>query len=244
MHQQFRIKPGTFEKVRKKRLRILLPVMLLAAIAGIAISYTTSKRLPGQVNSLPIVIVCLIVAFSFAIFRLLNRMRIMYDSYLLTVTENTITRELAGSPPMTIHFFEIREISKSPQGYIIIRGREPTSIIFIPPGLERFEELEAMLRRTEPFQSHQQLSFFQRNPLILPIATMALMSIVFISFNKWLVGICGALLLIVLAVAFFSIQNYKYVNPRARRISWWYLLLALVVIFNMATKIFGFPGFF
>ena len=73
---------------------------------------------------------------------------------------------------------------------------------------------------------------------------MALMSIVFISFNKWLVGICGALLLIVLAVAFFSIQNYKYVNPRARRISWWYLLLALVVIFNMATKIFGFPGFF
>ncbi len=240
MLQQFRIRPGTFEIVRKKRLRSILPIMFLAAAAGIAISYTTTKNLPGQVNTLPFVIVFLVVAFSFTIYRGLNRLRAMYESYLLTVDANTITREQFGLPPMTIHFFEIREISKSPQGYIIVRGREPSSVIYIPPELENFDTLETLLRQTEPFLPPQQLTFLQRNPLILPIATMVLMSVVFISFNKWLVGICGTLLLLVMAYSFYGIQNHKYINRRIKRISWWYLLLALVVIFNMVTKILGF----
>jgi len=240
MVQQFRIAPGTFETVRRKRLMTILPVLLLAAIAGIAISYNTQKHLPGEINTLPFVIALLAAIFSISLYRSLNRLRALFETYVLTIDNNMITREQQGVPAVTIYFLEIREISKSPQGYIIIRGRESSAIIYVPPELENFETLEKILRESEPFLPTQYLTFLQRHPMILPLVTMGLMTVVFISFNKWVVGICGMILMMVMIYSFYSIQNNKYANRRVKRVSWWYLLLMLIIMFNIVAKLKGF----
>jgi hypothetical protein len=240
MATQFRIAPGTFYSVRRKRLLTILPVMLLATIAGIVISYTTQKQLSGELNTLPFVIVLLTIIFSFSTYRNINRLRTLYESYVLTIDNYMITKEQQGIPTVTIYFLEIREINKSPQGYIIIRGREAKDIIYIPPELENFETMEKLLREWEPFQPAQDLNFLQRYPMILPMIMMGLMTVVFISFNKWLVGIGGILLMLVMIYSFFAIQNNKYANRLTKRFSWWYLILMFIIIINIVAKFKGF----
>lgn len=120
--QQFKIDKNGFKEIRKQVIIRSIPLLALAATAGIYMSLKNSNDPQSFRNVLPVVIPLAIFALVFGIFKGINRQKLIADSYLLTVTDNLITRKQHNTPEISIYHNAIREITKNNNGSIVIKG--------------------------------------------------------------------------------------------------------------------------
>ena len=63
------------------------------------------------------------------------------------------------------------------------------------------------------------------------------MAVIYLCENKIISGICGTVLLIILAFSFIEIQKSKNIDNKTKKGSWWLVLVVVSIILTLIYKI-------
>lgn len=239
MTRQFKIKENGFAEIRNKMLWRAIPMMLIAGLGGMAISYFNTNQQSTDVNVWPFVIPIFLAAGAYGIISSIKRQKKIFDSYVLTIDENTIIREQNITPTISIPLEEINGITKQPNGAYIIKGTSSVDMIGIPVQIENMDELELLLSDIKEITINDKKSFTQKYIWASVIITLGLMAAVYTSSNKILVGFSGTILTIGLLYTLVTTQRSKHIDRKTKRGMWIVLILIFSIVSIMYYKLTG-----
>lgn len=248
MHS-FKIGPDGYKQVRKRLLLLSLPaaiiVFLITNISSwIKISNGNTASLPASYYLISLIPVLVFIAvLSFGIYRSLIRVKKMFDSYELLITDKLISREQLNTPTVSIYLTEVQEIIRQKNGSYLIKGAKANDLIMVPKQIENPEQLEVILDQIKPMGTKGKVTNQLRVQALLNLAALALMLCVFNFDNKIIVAVAGILCIGLSIFNFIRTQKSKNVDYRTKRIRWINLLALLVVIYFMIFKLTGSPLF-
>jgi hypothetical protein len=237
--EQFKIKQGGFKEIRKTLLIITVPLLLIITFGVLAIFYFTMKDEQRDVNVLLLLIPFTLVTGAFGLYPSMNRQKKIFESYSLTLDNNSITREQHNTPTITISNEEISEIIKNSNGSITIKGNSKVNVIGVPPQIDDYKKLEELLNEIKQISTKTKESFPQKYIMLFSLLGMGLMATFQISNIKIIVGISGLVLLTFLGYSFFAIQRSKNIDNKTKRGRWMILFVAAIIIGGMYYKLSG-----
>jgi len=237
--QQYKIRQDGFKEIKKQMLIRTIPIMLIAVAIGITISSINSKDKTTAVNVLPIVIPVMAIAVGFGLYRGVKRQKVLFESYQLTLTNNTITREQFNTPTISIYFNDVKEIVKNKNGSFIIKGKDRIDLIAIPTQIENYSELEKTLTQIKPVETKSSKPFFQKYSLVITLLTLALMLCVYTITNKIIVALSGTILVAILSSSFYEVRRSKNIDAKTKSSMWWVLIVLASIICVMIMKLIG-----
>jgi len=237
--QQFKVRQDGFKEIKKQLLLRAVPIILVAATAGIVISTINSKNNETGINVLPFIIPLIAVSIGFGLYRGVNRQKDLFNSFTLKVSNNLITREQMNTPTISIYVEDIKEIRKNKNGSFTVKSKNPSDIINIPTQIENYSELEESLARITPITTKSTEPILQKYRSLLSLLTIGLMLCVYTVTNKILVAVSGTLLIGLMIWSFFEVRRSKNIDAKTKRVSWWVLLVLLSVIGVMIMKLIG-----
>jgi len=241
--EQFKIRQNGFNEIRRGMLIKTVPILLLAAIVGIAISHFNSSGQESEVNIYPFLIPIILLALGFGIYQGIKRQKEIFESYRLIFDNNSITREQCNTQTISISITDISEIRKNSNGSLIIKVNSTVDVIGIPSQIENIEKLEQLLSEIKCISNKDKKTFIKKHirlfSILLPIITLGLMAVIYLREDKIIVGISGTLLLVIFAFSFFEIHKSKNIDNKTKRSSWWLILVATSIILILIYKIFG-----
>jgi hypothetical protein len=231
--EQFRNKPEGFKEVRKLIIIKTIPITLVAMGTGLAINGSATQH--GIVFFL-ILLILLSIALSIGIYIGIKRQKELFESYILSIDEVSITREQKNTPTIKFLKAEIEEIIKVKNGNFEIKGNKAGDLIGVYSQIENYENLERQLNQIKSvtIKSPNLVTEKLRTPAAV-IFTCALMAMVYMASNKIIVGISGIALTGLMVWSFFKIQRSKNVDIKTKRGN---LLLILVLFSIVAATIF------
>jgi hypothetical protein len=237
--EQFKIRQDGFKEIRKSMLIKAIPISLLAAFGGIAISHFNTNDQQSDVNVFPFVIPMVLGALAFGLYRGINRQKEIFDSYRLTIDNNGITREQHNTPTITISNTDVIEIIKNSNGSFTIKGNSAVNVIGVPSQIVDNEKLEKSLAEIRPISTKSSEPFLQKFGGLISILTIGIMAAVYISKDKIIVGVSGTVLIVVLGYSFFEVQRGKNVDRKTKKLIWWLILVIASIIGVMYYKLTG-----
>ena len=237
--EQFKIRKDGFKEIRKVMLIKAIPFSLLAAFGGLAISHFNTNGQQSDVNVFPFVIPIVLGALAFGLYRGVNRQKEIFDSYILTLDGNGVTREQHNTPTIIISKEELSEIIKNSNGSFTIKGNSYVNVIGVPSQIDDYEKLEKLLAEIGPISTKSNEPFLQKFRGLLSILTIGLMAAVYISKDKLIVGTSGTILLVVLGYSFFEVQRSKNIDSKTKKGMWWVILVTASIIVVMYYKLTG-----
>ena len=104
--EQFKIRQDGFKEIKNAMLIKAIPISLLAAFGGLAISYFNTNGQQRDVNIFLFVIPIILGALAFGLYGSVNRQKEIFDSYRLTLDSNSISKKQYNTP--TIIIFKYR----------------------------------------------------------------------------------------------------------------------------------------
>jgi hypothetical protein len=250
--QSFRIKPEGHKEIKKKILMIMIPVFLVIMSIMFVTTFLNNSETRNSVHhpldttSLIITIFSFLVPFGvifFMMFRFFARLKKVYESYELQISDNVIAREQSNTPTVSIYKKDVQEIVKRKKGAFTVRGVGAHDIIFIPKQIENYEELETALDQIKPISNKSQKSNLQIIQATLSLAGIGLMYCVILINNKIIVGIAAVLFLAITIWNFIQTQKSKNVQYRAKRFKWLSIIFAIVLIYIAFQKIMDYQIF-
>lgn len=239
MPERFKIKENGFNEIRNKILYRTIPIGIIAVVGGLSISFFNSNSQSSDVNTLPFVMPIILAALAFGIYKGLRRQKQIFDSFVLTIDDMAITREQDLMPTMSIPIDEIQQIVKSSKGTFVIKGNSPQEVIGIPSQIENSDELESVLSRLKDITISDDKSLFQKYQWLLPILTVILMVITYLSTNKLIIGIAGTTLTIGLIYSLVTSQQSKHIDKKTKKSMWLVLIVLLSIIAITYAKLFA-----
>jgi len=231
----YKNKQEGFKAIQKRSLRLSIPLMLLAMIFGLGFGFGNSNN--GEVNTLPYLILPLLGAGAFGIFRGLNRQRKIFESYVLIVGEDFIQREQMLTSTITIKKDELKEIIKYQNSSFIIRGEKKEDLIIVNELIENHEDLESNLRIFGEVKEEAIKATTQKLLLPIVILVLGLMAVVYLSTNKYLVLISGTILTFGFIWSLYKTQTSKNIDNKTKRASWWIVIVLISIIAITYTKV-------
>jgi hypothetical protein len=235
--QEFKIRQNGFKEIRKVILMKAIPLSLLAAFGGLAISYFNTNGQESNVNVIPFVIPIVLGALGFGLYRGLNRQKEIYDSYRLILDNIGITREQHNTPTISISNSAITEIVKNSNGSFTIKGNSSINVIIVPSQIEDYEKLEKSLSEIKQISTKISKPFLQKYRVLVSILTIGLMAAIYISADKIVVGASGVILLIMMGYSFFVLKMSKNVDNKTKKGMWWLILVMASIVAVMYYKL-------
>jgi len=237
--QQFKVREGGFNEIRKKILMRMIPMLVIIGGTGIAISMVNSKNKKDDINVLPFTIPLFLVAGGFGLYRGTSRQKASYESYTLSIGNGLVTREQVNTVRIAIPFNDIQQITKHKAGSFIIKGKKASDLILIPAQIDNAAQLELTLQDIKGITIKETESLLQKYPAITALATMGLMICVYALQNKIIVGIAGTILIGLMLWSFFKMRSNKNIDNRTKNSSWLIFIVLASVIGVMIFKLSG-----
>ncbi len=239
MNEEFQIKENGFKEVKKAMLIKSIPILILAAGAGVAISYLNPNGPPSDVNVFPFVIPIIIGALVFGLLKGINRQKGLFESFKLIINENEIIREQVNTPTISIAYNDVKSIIRNPNGILTIVGNSTSDIIGVPSQINNLEKLEQLLTQVQPITDSDKKSWLVKYKGLIIILMLGLMACVYISKDKLLVGLTGTILILFFGYSFYEVRRNKNIDKKTKNGMWWLLLALFFIIGNMYFKLTG-----
>ncbi len=239
MKTEFKIRKNGFDEIKRAMIIRTIPIMILAGGTGLLISHFNSNGQTSEINVLPFVIPIIIGAIGFGLFKGIKRQKVLFESYILTITEHEITREQKNTQPIKIPVNEITSIVKNSNGALTIIGNSSTNFIGIPSQINEPEKVEQLLKNLFPIKLSDNKSIVEKYKWILIISMLGLMASVYLSTNKLVVGITGIILIAFLGYSFYEVCRNKNIDKKTKKGMWWLLLVLFSIIGTMYFKLTG-----
>ncbi|HEY0469653.1 MAG TPA: hypothetical protein VGC79_35930 [Polyangiaceae bacterium] len=142
----YRLDPGVFESLTKRRFFKRVPWIVLAVAAGLTLQFGLMARATeeGSMDMLPIILPVVAAIVGFSLFRSvraqLARGRPAWESYRLTISENVLRRVIVDQPAVEVLRSEVTAIVSAPDG-LRVTTQDRHRFIFVPAQLIGFSEL-------------------------------------------------------------------------------------------------------
>ena len=185
-----------FPEVRNK---VLIGIISVYGIVAFVILYmfTSSKTEPDYTWVYTLTIIAPVLAFS--TYRTIKRQKKMFETYLLTITDDTVIREQDNTPTITIAKDRIKKIIRTSAGIYCVIGESQLNAIAIPAQIEDRDDLEQLLSGIMPITAKTsgnalQWFYLAIGMLAVAAAFMGLASEDRIVFTLSALVICGVML--------------------------------------------------
>lgn len=234
---QYKLNPDQIAQTRKKLLTRVLPIM---GVFLLIIAFTQGYNMKtGEFNlTSTLIVIAIFAALSgWSFYRILSKQKKVYESYRITLHDNLIIGEQSNSPRIEIYVNEIASMEKTYHNYIIIRGKSPQEIIYIPPQLENYEDLERRLEEIMLITPAKRISFLQRYRLLVMLAMLILFIVSMGAPNAIVAAACGTPVIALSLYIFFAGMQNKNFDNRAKRSLWVFLVMPLVIAANIVLKV-------
>lgn len=170
--------------------------------------------------------------------KLLSRSKLQMDSYLLTITPESIMRELHNTPTILIRKEDIRSIKKGRKGSYLIKGAASLDTIYVPYTITDKEKLEQELSALFSGEiSRIKISPVLRQ-LIFLLITLAAILITQYSDNKYIASGAAIVFLGLAVWSFIFVRKSKNADYRNKRYIWVQLLVALFIAVTTILRFF------
>lgn len=237
MNETFKIRENGFDEIKKQLIIKSVLHLLIAMSFGIGIIFFNAKNKQEVFEVLPFIVPIFLFALFYGIFIGLKRQKKLFESYYLKFSENNVVREQFNTPTINIPFGEIKSISKDKKGGYAIKGKTAVETILIPAQIENLQNLEALFTQIKPIEDFEQPSFDEKYRIPMMLLTMGSLMVVFVSFNKILVGICCLILSGLLVRSSIKIITNKNLDSKTKRIGYYSLLVLVSVVAVTIIKI-------
>ncbi|MEY4926201.1 MAG: hypothetical protein RI894_637 [Bacteroidota bacterium] len=94
----------------------------------------------GQMSVLSSVIPISLAALSLSIYSSINKQKLLFESYKLSISEDGITREQLNTPTINIPYSDINSIIKDSKGNFAIKGATALDTIGVPYLIDNYEQ--------------------------------------------------------------------------------------------------------
>ncbi|MEO8148232.1 MAG: hypothetical protein ABI723_11365 [Bacteroidia bacterium] len=240
--EKFKIKPGGFKEIKKQVLKKLIPFFIVIMAVSMGISYLDINHKSKHVNVMLEVVIGITIVFGvggFGIFRAVNRLKHLFESYTLTITDNSVIREQHNTLTITLLFSDINQIIKNSNGSFTIKGRNALDVIGVPVQIENYEQLETSLNQIRPLAIKTQEAISQKLRVPLSFLALGLMATVYLATNKIIVGISGVIVSGLLIWSLIQIQQNKNIDSKTKRGSYWSIFALVSIIAMTIYKLLG-----
>jgi len=229
--EQYSIIPGALKQLRNRVFFRAAPIMILSVGVGLYISQLNADDYSMLLVSVPVIV----LAVGFGLYKSWTTQKVYIKSYKLTFNEHEIIRSADNVPTITIHLFEVSEITKDGHGNLFVQGNHRSNLISIPYQIENYEHIRSQLEKIQPITGVSALTKYRT---LFVVFILALMIAVFTMTNKIIVGISGTLLTAALIWSLYEVQTNKNVTEATKRTSWVRVFFILAVIYMTITKVF------
>ena len=236
---QYRNLPEGFTSIRNRLIVRIFPLLIIAVIAGLLIPYLSGKNTPVNFATWLITILLLIGVLSYSFFKAIKRQKTIYDSYLLTIETNYLTREQTGLPLVTIFFDEIIETTKDKEGNLFIKTREASKQLTVLSSIENYDAVEKLMQSKSNIIQANTKTLLQKFPFLLPLISVVCMVAVYASNNKIIVSISGTAIITLSIWGFYKIRTSSQIDQTVKNKAWWVLAVLASVIGIACFKVFG-----
>lgn len=227
--EKFKTKQDGFKEIRKAIIIIGIQTSLLATFGGLVIFHFNTNGQHSSVSILPFFIPMVLGVIAFGLYIGIKRQKVIFDSYILTIDNSGITREQYNTPKITIPNEDISEIVKNLNGSFTIKDKSSLNVIGVPSQINDYEKLEKLLSDIRQISIKKSEPFLQKFRGLLSILTVGLMVAVYISTDKIIIGVSGAVLLTILGNSLFEIQRSKNIDNKTKKVMWWLILLIVTI---------------
>lgn len=235
--RQFELDKSRFGEIRKALIVRAAPLMVLAMLAGFAMSYFNRNVEQDRPSFWLFMIPLFLVLLVLGLYRGVQRQKRLYLSYRLLIDADGITREQATTPTIRLASEEIREIYKDANGSYAVKGDSINQTILIPAQVENPAALQEHLALFGPVVASPPLPVATQALRLLPIATLVLMVLVYVSASKAVVAVSGTLLLSIMGYSLVSTQRSKHIDGKTKKGMWMLLIVIASVLAVMYAKL-------
>ena len=230
--QQFTTKKNGFRALRKKLLISLIISYGLGVVVMVLFSTTNT---PGEQddNSLLIKLMIVALVFAFSTYSTLKRQKKMFESYRLTITDDSVIREQHNTPTITIPKNTINEITRTAAGMYCIVGESKLNAIVIPAQIEDPDDLERLLAEIKPITmkaSGRLLQYFQITMIVLIFAVICMG---LLSESRIILTLSGTAMCALLIWGFVIIRHSRNTDRRMKRLSYLTVIPFLAILANV-----------
>jgi hypothetical protein len=109
-----------------------------AVVMGVFVFNSTGQD--GQMSVLSSVIPISLAALSLSIYSSINKQKLLFESYKLSISEDGITREQLNTPTINIPYSDINSIIKDSKGNFAIKGATALDTIGVPYLIDNYEQ--------------------------------------------------------------------------------------------------------
>lgn len=231
--ENFKLSPHGFKEIRKLQLTRTLPIMVVSVIAGLYITFSQPSFDDDStiLVAIPVSVVIVLVTIIFSFRRTLNRQKVLWDSYELSIGEDLLIRRQHNVPTIEIGKNEITEIAALKNGDIRVKTDQRHRMVLVSKHIEnRDEVLEKLGRLSEikPLTSNQR----QWIPFVV-VAEIVLMIALFTSTTPWIVFSTGTVLTVGLIWAFIEIRRNENIDRKTKRVAYFIFLVMFSIISKM-----------
>jgi hypothetical protein len=236
---QYRNLPNGFIKIRNRLIIKIIPILSISVIAGLLINYQSNKNTHIDFSAWLIIALVLVCVLSYSVFKAVKKQKIIYNSYLLAIETNYLTREQDGLPLITIFVDDINEITKDKEGNLTIKTPDAAKQLTIPSSIESYDVVEKLMQSRCNITQITTKTFLQKFPFLLPLLTVALMVAVYTSNNKIIVLISGTAIVALLIWGLYEIRTSPKIDNATKNKAWWVLVVLASIIAVIYYKVFG-----
>lgn len=237
MKEEFQIREGGFNEIKKAMIIRAIPIAIVVAGFVWAVDHFNTNEQNSDINVLPFMIPIGMGVLIFGFFKAMKWQKGLFESYRLIINDEEIIRVQNSTPTISIPHQEIKSIIRNPKGVITITGESRTEIIGIPSQIDNKEKLERLLSEIKPIEEIAKKSFIEKFIGLQILLVPALMAGVFLFKDKMIVGIAGSVLILALIYSIFEIRRSKNLDDKIKNGVWWSILLLLAVIGTMYLKL-------
>ncbi|WP_121810870.1 hypothetical protein [Mucilaginibacter kameinonensis] len=225
--QKFKIGQAGYEESKKNTL-IWSIATIVIVIMGLG--YYTYEPRNGADTTWIGFLVFLTLVYMFLVYRILKKLKVAYDSYIITIDDLAITSERKNLLPRSIPLADITAIIKSTNGAFTIKGKSnaPADIIIISKLVDDREQLELLLDDIMPITINTQPTFKEKYGRWVSIVILIPLIGVYLTDNKVVVSICAAFSVVLYVAAFFNVLKNKEGVSRAQKAFGLYSVVAAV----------------
>ncbi|UPK72279.1 hypothetical protein [Chitinophaga filiformis] len=235
--QQFKVAPdklSTFKRILIRRTIIMMLIMgCFCLLAG---SFIFKEDMAaGDLNPLFIFVPLMIVLLGVSMNKNVKKLRKTAETYTLTITEEIISREQAGLPTLFIKRNEIRKISRTSTGNLLVTGPGMLLYIEIPSQIDNYTELYEILNSIKPVKqvSYNEGLLVAVITILSGLATLG----IFAGPNKVIIAICGTVISVIMCFFIYLILSGKYGDEKTKKKVWIYMIAAISYIIITINKL-------
>lgn len=226
--------PEGFSRVRRRTIAILAAVSV--GTAG-GMLFGVSDAIDKIWWVAPLTLLIPAIGIGSAYFKLLRRQKREWESYRLGIDGDRIVRQGHNYPTVSIQRNDITAVEEMPTGAIVVKTKDKDWFIYIPPEIERRDEVRSLLPLTVSPLAPSTTPFSVRYRIPLQIGWIGVLIAFFVSHSPFVEIPLGLFILGWLIFFYIQTQKNRMLSKDVKVKLWLVIFFTVMIVFKILASL-------